>query len=292
MAMLHVRTPAGVESHHDLPPGRHTVGRGSAANVALDAAAPVAMELSVAEDGVTLVASVPVTVGGIAHAAGFPRFLRPGEEVALDGAVLWLAPEPQRTRGTATLGREILGSAVTGDACSAFPTLTWLTGYDLGKRLALTGEEAILGRAESCAARVRDRLASRRHARIGVRGERAALVDLGSANGVFVDGRRIDQETPLDGGEIIQIGDTLIGFGRGALAPAPEPVAAPAEAPAVPAELAAASAEASASPATPASPQGPIEVGPSGAPRGGRVLLAAGVLALGLGAGIVVLALR
>jgi eukaryotic-like serine/threonine-protein kinase len=47
---------------------------------------------------------------------------------------------------------------------------------------------------------------NRRHASLEVRADRAWLTDLGSRNGTFVDGVRIDGERELQDGDKITIG--------------------------------------------------------------------------------------
>ena len=78
----------------------------------------------------------------------------------------------------------------------------------------------LLGRADECAIRVEDQQVSRRHAQLAsldpARGT-WRLSDCGSANGVFVDGRAI-QEVELVGGELVRIGQVLFRFFREGLA--------------------------------------------------------------------------
>jgi diguanylate cyclase (GGDEF)-like protein len=56
---------------------------------------------------------------------------------------------------------------------------------------------------------------SRRHARIERRDENWAVVDLGSKNGTFVNGTRVDDYV-LEDGDLIVIGDTIFKFLTGA----------------------------------------------------------------------------
>jgi serine protease Do len=73
--------------------------------------------------------------------------------------------------------------------------------------------ELILGRARSAAVRFdaeRDTHVGRHHARIIPRddgGVGFVIVDLGSRNGTFVNGRRVDGVVELCPGDIIQLGD-------------------------------------------------------------------------------------
>lgn len=73
----------------------------------------------------------------------------------------------------------------------------------------LTGTIATLGRDPSCDLVLNDPKCSRRHAVL--EGEPGALSirDSGSANGVFVNGKRVDR-TPLGGGDVIQIGEVFL----------------------------------------------------------------------------------
>jgi DNA-binding winged helix-turn-helix (wHTH) protein len=75
-----------------------------------------------------------------------------------------------------------------------------------GQSLALVDGENVLGRDEALLARVDGPGVSRRHARIDVRDGRATLVDLGSKNGTFVDGARLEGPRALRDGDTIRLG--------------------------------------------------------------------------------------
>jgi pSer/pThr/pTyr-binding forkhead associated (FHA) protein len=67
----------------------------------------------------------------------------------------------------------------------------------------------VIGRAPSCQVRLEDPLVSREHARV-ISGEiGSAIEDLGSANGLYINGRRRDGVTPLHPGDVIQLGATV-----------------------------------------------------------------------------------
>ena len=68
---------------------------------------------------------------------------------------------------------------------------------------------AVIGRASDCEIHVEDPLVSRRHARVIGSEVGTALEDLGSSNGVYVNGRRSAGVTPLHPGDVVQLGSTL-----------------------------------------------------------------------------------
>jgi len=83
-----------------------------------------------------------------------------------------------------------------------------LRGSNQGKVQTFEGDLVRLGRNpdnDICFHATDDRTASGRHAEIGRQGERFVYRDLGSSNGSWYGGRRID-ELVLEGGEVIEIG--------------------------------------------------------------------------------------
>jgi ABC transport system ATP-binding/permease protein len=68
---------------------------------------------------------------------------------------------------------------------------------------------AVIGRASECEIHLDDPLVSRRHARVLASEIGTGIEDLGSTNGVYVNGRRSREITPLHPGDVIQIGGTL-----------------------------------------------------------------------------------
>jgi len=65
-----------------------------------------------------------------------------------------------------------------------------------------------IGRSESCDIVVPRSTVSRLHARIELQHDRYLLVDAGSANGTFVNGKRIDQPIQLSTGDEIWLGSS------------------------------------------------------------------------------------
>jgi S1-C subfamily serine protease len=139
------------------------------------------------------------------------------------------------------------------------------TGADAGKTIEVTGNEFTIGREQGVDLVIADGKASRRHAAIKPLPDgRATIYDLGSSNGTYVNGQRI-QSTVLNGNEQVQIGDTTLVPLVGAAAPAgaggatsvgqAQPAAPPPPAP----------------PQQPAPPTQPLTPGapPEGQPQGG-----------------------
>lgn len=96
----------------------------------------------------------------------------------------------------------------------------WLTirsGAGEGDTVEVTGSHFVVGRDEACDLRIDDERASRRHAAFEALPDgRAALRDLGSSNGTYVDGQLITAPIVLEGNETIQIGNTILIVTRGA----------------------------------------------------------------------------
>ncbi|MBI4859103.1 MAG: FHA domain-containing protein [Candidatus Riflebacteria bacterium] len=69
----------------------------------------------------------------------------------------------------------------------------------------------VIGRVPGCDLVISDSDVSRRHAEIVLEGERYCIRDLGSRNGIEVCGEQV-ASSPLDHGNLIRIGDTLLRF--------------------------------------------------------------------------------
>ncbi len=71
-----------------------------------------------------------------------------------------------------------------------------------------------IGRSVECVIPIRDRYLSRHHIDLipGSAGESWLVQDRGSANGTYVNGRRIEDRQPIVSGDRIRIGDTELVF--------------------------------------------------------------------------------
>jgi pSer/pThr/pTyr-binding forkhead associated (FHA) protein len=80
-----------------------------------------------------------------------------------------------------------------------------------GRRSVLSGERVLIGRSRECDVVLSDPNTSRRHAEVRRDDGGWAVVDLGSTNGIKVNGRRVDQAA-LEPGDRITLGLTELTF--------------------------------------------------------------------------------
>ena len=79
-------------------------------------------------------------------------------------------------------------------------------------RQQLQGSTISIGRASDCSIPIKDRYLSRRHAEILSADGHWVLKDLGSANGTYLNGSRVERDQRLHAGDRIRLGDTEIVF--------------------------------------------------------------------------------
>jgi predicted component of type VI protein secretion system len=87
------------------------------------------------------------------------------------------------------------------------PQLVELTGPHSGRAHALPYGEHIVGRGAGASIALEDKDVSRRHARLEVGPDGVLVHDLGSKNGVYADGHRIEGSILLTHGSILAFGD-------------------------------------------------------------------------------------
>jgi len=80
-----------------------------------------------------------------------------------------------------------------------------------GRRTVLTGASLDVGRSRGCDLVIDDPNVSRRHAELRREGERWVVADLGSTNGIKVNGQRVS-EAALDAGDEITLGLSRLTF--------------------------------------------------------------------------------
>ena len=89
--------------------------------------------------------------------------------------------------------------------------LVIVEGADTGREFDLTGG-IVAGRGQDAGIVLEDSEASRKHASLSVEGGAVAVEDLGSTNGTFVNGTRIDRPRKLTPGDVVRVGETDLRF--------------------------------------------------------------------------------
>lgn len=223
----------------EAPPQRRrlecavTLGGSRADGVLVPGLPAAAIRLEPRATGVVIAPAVPgARVACRAVAAGERRLLRPGEravyrEVALElpDAAARAGPGSERAAAAA-----LLRAAAAGALPPRGPQLVVLTGPRAGTPIPL-GADVVLGRGRGATLRLDDPAASRRHARVRLDPQGATVEDLGSKNGLRVNGVRVERRVwPLRAGDTLTVGETELALeaGAGEQAPHPPPPAPPA----------------------------------------------------------------
>ncbi|TWT94036.1 Phosphoserine phosphatase RsbP [Botrimarina colliarenosi] len=93
--------------------------------------------------------------------------------------------------------------------------LRLVQGVEPGKRFPLTAERSTIGRSSDCEVSLDVAAVSRRHAEVIRKGDQFVVEDLGSRNGTFVNGQRIEASTVLREGDRIGICDQEFAYESG-----------------------------------------------------------------------------
>jgi len=81
-----------------------------------------------------------------------------------------------------------------------------MQGAQAGREVIIPVTEFLIGRGEECHLRPRSDAISRRHCVIAVSDKEVVLRDLGSKNGSFVNGQRVDGSCVVQDGDQLQVG--------------------------------------------------------------------------------------
>lgn len=87
-----------------------------------------------------------------------------------------------------------------------------VAGPDLGLEWAFKQSEIVIGRDEDCELVISDIAVSRKHSKIALENGRFIIVDLGSGNGTWLNGDRVDGSQDLSPGDEIVIGERTLRF--------------------------------------------------------------------------------
>jgi pSer/pThr/pTyr-binding forkhead associated (FHA) protein len=105
----------------------------------------------------------------------------------------------------------VLRRAVAGETARAGPHLVVREPRAVERVVALTGD-CTVGRGREVALRLSDPSASRLHLRLRIDEAGASVVDLGSRNGLRVNGGRARGARRLRSGDLLEVGETLLRY--------------------------------------------------------------------------------
>jgi signal transduction histidine kinase/pSer/pThr/pTyr-binding forkhead associated (FHA) protein len=111
-------------------------------------------------------------------------------------------------------GVEESGDGIEERRGRSVASLFVIQGADQGKRFELGSNPMALGRDNSNPIRLHDTEVSRRHAEVRRVEDAYRIVDLGSANGTYLNGQPIDN-SPLRSGDRVQLGQSVMLFSEG-----------------------------------------------------------------------------
>src|SRR3954471_960599 len=90
--------------------------------------------------------------------------------------------------------------------------LVVLAGASVGEMYKVEGDKTVIGRGQNARIRLLDDGISREHAQLVVSGERVILEDLGSTNGTYCNGLKVDRKELADGDKILVGSTTILKF--------------------------------------------------------------------------------
>jgi len=90
--------------------------------------------------------------------------------------------------------------------------LVVLAGVSAGEMLKITADKTVIGRGAHVTFRLTDDGVSREHCQLVREGDRIVLCDLGSTNGTYCNGARVDRRELVDGDKIMVGSTTILKF--------------------------------------------------------------------------------
>jgi Protein of unknown function (DUF3662)/FHA domain len=143
------------------------------------------------------------------------RLVRPGDEAEPVEAHELQGPEPPAEHGQTMVystSRRVGGPVQEANARRPAPRALLAVG---GRRLLVAPSGGTIGRSRDCDIVLDDVGISRRHAEIRPAQDGWTVEDLGSTNGVIVNGRNTRGPQPLHSGDRVELGSTEIVFELG-----------------------------------------------------------------------------
>lgn len=203
--------PGGEHPQVLLGPGINKIGSDPESNIVLDrpGVMPRHCDLNVGPHGVMLQVPTGTTVNVNGRDVNGVIALRAGDSVAFDGVVARLASIDTASAGGSLASIDPAMSHSANDdpgATTMRPVLPkyvlrGISGDGFGRTYPLVGTTTI-GRAPECNLRIDERGISRQHACLTPGPAGLEILDLGSANGCFINGKRVHQGHAIPGDEI------------------------------------------------------------------------------------------
>jgi hypothetical protein len=124
-------------------------------------------------------------------------------------------PPPKPPSATMIYRPNVEGAAAAAAAAPDGPTVQEAAALTIdGERHPIDKRVTVLGRSQECDVQLADPNVSRRHAEVRQEDSAFWIVDLGSTNGMEVNGRRLRQ-AKLEDGDTITLGSTEVVFEHG-----------------------------------------------------------------------------
>lgn len=239
--LLHIISQ-GERTVVDLVDGKATLGGGEHDDIRLAGLPVKLVGLEIEGARLSIKAIRPLRIGAQLFPAHVPRLMLAGEHFTLPNDVIVERPDDEASRerrknkSTDFLARELLRGEGDGFETRA-ASLTCVAGVDEGHVFPLAFVETSIGRGDETDVRLRDRTVSRQHARLIRQREGYLVEDRSTTNGLYVNGVQIKGARPLENGDVIEVGHSMLRFDAGERAPEerkpapPQPVEPPAPPP-------------------------------------------------------------
>ncbi len=158
-------------------------------------------------------------VGEARLQVGIPRVINPGELLKLadvsmvfEGELGGVAPPPKGTESTATIARRLVNDLFQAVSGAEVARIIVETGNSAGKSMALATPDRPykIGRSPECDLVLSDDAISREHAAFERRWQGVFVRDLGSKNGIEIDGKKVRDEQRIHDGELLTVGSVQL----------------------------------------------------------------------------------
>ncbi|MDP8256376.1 MAG: FHA domain-containing protein [Candidatus Alcyoniella australis] len=117
----------------------------------------------------------------------------------------------RQTSGITMINRESITDSDIFQDKALFCCLVTIQGDEVGKLFSIRNSSLLMGRSHKCDVTLNQQFVSRLHCRIVVSNEGPYIVDLGSTNGTYVNGRRVSSQ-PIENGDRIKVGESRFLF--------------------------------------------------------------------------------